>query len=224
MKSWLTFQPASKNPEVVLPQQGSVDNVNSLGNPLPYSVYADDPAFKDGAVEQVNYTFTKLGGRTLDIELSEYDVYTHYQEACIEFANLLNMYHGKDILPYALGTDTGIFDSEGNLLPGSDVAPGTQCIWQNIFAMIHVQKVGEFDTRFLIMGVNIIFRKFNIKSPTAQFCEGVIHLLNGPILKSRIVGIHRIGQRIPQTVHIVHAALLGQHHFRVLRRGLKCQP
>ena len=128
-----TLTPASKLSAVVLPVTGATGNVNTS---LPYKIYSDETSpmyssqFISGAVDQVSFVFKKLGGDILDIELTEGNVYTAYEEAVLEYSYLINVHQATNILSDALGNSTGSFDSKGNIeaselsssLSGSHVA------------------------------------------------------------------------------------------------------
>ena len=82
---------------------------------LPFSVYTDDSYFLTGAADQVGYTYAKLGGEILDIELTKEQVYAAYQEAVLEYSYLLNIHQAKNSIGDLLGARTGSFDEEGQL-------------------------------------------------------------------------------------------------------------
>ena len=129
-----TLTPSSATSVSRLPVTGNVDNVNSSANPLPYGVYIDHAqtedsltAFKQGAVDQVSYVYKKLGGDVLDIEITEYQVYAAYEEACLEYSYIVNVHQAKNVIGTTLGSNTGSFDNDGELLAnhalsGSDIA------------------------------------------------------------------------------------------------------
>jgi hypothetical protein len=129
-----TLTPASNTSVSRLPVTGTVANVNTSDNPLPYGVYIDHArteaalnAFKAGAADQVTYVYKKLGGDVLDIEITEYQVYAAYEEACLEYSYLVNVHQAKNVLGTVLGSTTGSFDSDGELvgshsLSGSEIA------------------------------------------------------------------------------------------------------
>jgi len=74
--------------------------------------------FITGAVDQVSYVYKKLGGDVLDIELTEGNVYTAYEEAVLEYSYLINVHQATNVLSDALGNTTGSFDSKGNIQSG----------------------------------------------------------------------------------------------------------
>ena len=110
-----TLQPVSQMSKVILPVSGTASDVSAS---LPFNVYGDDSDFTQGAAMQVAYTYRKLGGDILDIELKADNVYAAYQEATLEYSYLLNLHQTKNMLSDALGNTTGTFDHGGNLKEG----------------------------------------------------------------------------------------------------------
>ena len=117
-----TLLPVSNSSKSILPETGSHGNVNRL---LPYKIYSDNTStlfsgnFVSGAVDQVAYTYKKLGGDVLDIELSEGNVYSAYEEAVLEYSYLINVHQANNALPSFLGHATGTFDHKGELTSGA---------------------------------------------------------------------------------------------------------
>lgn len=115
------FSPASKISKVILPITGNTNNV--IAQNLPFGVYVSTDywntdqiaAYKTGSSEQVAYVYKKLGGDVLDIELVENQVHAAYEEACLEYSYLINLHQSKNALPFALGQNTGSFNSDGQL-------------------------------------------------------------------------------------------------------------
>ena len=85
---------------------------SSTTSALPFGVYADDD-FKEGAAAQVTYTYKKLGGDILDIELKADNVYAAYEEACLEYSYQINIHQAKNVLSDLLGMATGTFNHLG---------------------------------------------------------------------------------------------------------------
>ncbi len=98
----------------VLPVTGTASNVLTS---LATSAYGTDD-FISGAVDQVTYTYRKLGGDVLDLEIKEESVYASYEEACLEYSYLLNIHQSKNILSDVLGAQTGTFDHKGEIKAG----------------------------------------------------------------------------------------------------------
>ena len=111
-----TLTPAASASAVALPETGSLSNAGTSTN-YPYGMYVtgdlSDVNFVTGAAEQVNYTFRKLGGDVLDIELTEKNIFAAYEEAVLEYSYIVNVHQAKNILHSALGSSTGSFDSDG---------------------------------------------------------------------------------------------------------------
>ena len=113
-----TLTPRQVAPTNILPETGSLDDALTVAN-YPYGMYADDNSalydsnFVSGAVDQVNYTFRKLGGDVLDIELTQKNIYAAYEEAVLEYSYIVNIHQGKNTLGKALGATTGSFDHDG---------------------------------------------------------------------------------------------------------------
>ena len=83
------LNPASTSNSNILPVTGNADNV---GATLPFGIYAHSAAFLSGAADQVAFTYKKLGGDVLDIELAEGNVYAAYEEASLEYSYLVNLH------------------------------------------------------------------------------------------------------------------------------------
>ena len=116
------LSPASTSNANILPVTGAAANV---GATLPFGIYAASNAFLSGAADQVAYTYKKLGGDVLDIELAEGNVYAAYEEAVLEYSYLVNLYQTKNSLSSMLGATTGSFDEDGVIsgsLSGSNIA------------------------------------------------------------------------------------------------------
>tara|TARA_R110002074_G_scaffold400554_2_gene596263 strand:- start:2820 stop:4169 length:1350 start_codon:yes stop_codon:yes gene_type:complete len=90
-------------------------------------IYADtdsalyDSNFVSGAADQVTYTFKKLGGDVLDIELTPGNIYAAYEEAVLEYSYQINIHQAKNVLSDLLGWSTGTFDHNGQMT-GSDAS------------------------------------------------------------------------------------------------------
>ena len=107
--------PASTLSKVILPITGNTDNV--VGT-LPYGVYKNESTFVDAAKDQVAFVFKKLGGDVLDIEMTEGNVYTAYEEAVLEYSYIVNVHQAKNSLGDLLGSTTASFDEDGEIKVG----------------------------------------------------------------------------------------------------------
>jgi len=103
------LQPASTTSALVLPASGAPDDVSAT---LAYNIYTTD-AFYSGAADQVAYTYNKLGGNVLDLEITPSIVYNAYEESCLEYSYLVNTHQAKNVLSSLLGNSTGSFDEDG---------------------------------------------------------------------------------------------------------------
>lgn len=116
--SFPTLKPSSTTSAIILPATGTLTDVVSS---LAIGFYTTD-AFVTGAVAQVAYTYKRLGGDVLDIELKAENVYNHYEEACLEYSYILNLHQARNALGSALGGETGSFDHKGNVSGTDDVS------------------------------------------------------------------------------------------------------
>jgi len=113
------LSPTSTVSAIILPITGSPGDVAAT---LPFGVYSSSGEFLSGAADQVAYTYKKLGGDVIDIELTVGNVYSAYEEAVLEYSNIINSHQAANVLSDALGNDTGSFTSKGELSSGTDVA------------------------------------------------------------------------------------------------------
>ena len=109
-----TLTPSSTSSKVILPATGTHADVVTA---LPYGIYTSD-AFISGAVDQVAYTYRKLGGDVLDIEITAGNVYTSYEEAVLEYSYIINLHQAKNSLGDLLGNATASFDQDGEVTSG----------------------------------------------------------------------------------------------------------
>ena len=149
MSNYANLTPASSLSSKVLPSYASFTDAQQFS--FSYGIYSQklignslvngalyDPNFLSGAADQVSYTFKKLGGDILDIELTTGNVFSAYEEATLEYSYLVNLYQGKSVIGQLLGQPTGTFDSAGQLTTGSDASqkfPG--------FTLDYFYKIGQ---------------------------------------------------------------------------------
>ncbi|MHC4316107.1 MAG: hypothetical protein ACYSW3_27000, partial [Planctomycetota bacterium] len=110
-----TLTPVSTTSAITLPSTGTPSLVAAS---CPIGVYTGSTDFLSGASDQVAYTYQKLGGDILDIELTTGSVYAAYEEAVLEYSYIVNMHQSKNILSDVLGMTTGTFDHDGESLTG----------------------------------------------------------------------------------------------------------
>lgn len=86
-----------------------------------FGIFDSDPAFQTDADRLVKYVSVKLGGGMplglsaedevhVQVELSSSDVYTCFEEACVEYGAIINASQAKSSLAAFLGSNTGTLD------------------------------------------------------------------------------------------------------------------
>jgi hypothetical protein len=118
--SFPDLTPTSTVSAITLPET-STEDLATVVDSLAIGYYNTE-AFVSGARAQVAYTYKRLGGDVLDIEITAKNVYNHYEEACLEYSYIVNLHQARNALGSALGSATGSFDHEGRLVEGEDVA------------------------------------------------------------------------------------------------------
>ena len=127
-----TLTPAQTTSVIVLPENYAVPGAgaekDALINSFPFGIYANVDywfdgngdaeqaqvdTFLQGAADQVAYTYRKLGGDVLDIELTKEQVFAAYEEAVLEYSYILNIHQTKNTLSNSLGNSTGSFNEDG---------------------------------------------------------------------------------------------------------------
>ena len=122
-----TLSPSSTTSAVALTSVGTTTTTgDGAGNTshYPFGIYADtdsdlyDVNFINGASDQIAFTFKKLGGDVLDIELAAGNIYAAYEEAVLEYSYQINIHQAKNVLSDLLGMSTGTFDHTGQMIGG----------------------------------------------------------------------------------------------------------
>lgn len=111
--SFPDLTPTSKTSAIVLPEK-STDDESVVLDSLAIGAYTSTE-FVNGAKSQVAFTYKRLGGDVLDIELTAKNVYNHYEEACLEYSYIVNLHQARNALGSALGGPTGSFNNKGEL-------------------------------------------------------------------------------------------------------------
>jgi len=142
-----TLRPISQTSTVVLPSASVPGGVaNNTG--LPFQLYSDSSSdlfsqyFCSGAAEQVAYTYKKLGGDVLDIELTSGSVFAAYEEATLEYSYLLNIHQAKNTLSDLLGATTGTFDQDGQIQSTDDLYGKNVNLKYPRFEFAYARRVG----------------------------------------------------------------------------------
>ena len=146
-----TLTPASATSKVILTSTGRATSTgNGAGNTphYPFGLYADttsglyDLNFVSGASDQVAYTYKKLGGDVLDIELTVGNVYAAYEEAVLEYSYHINKHQAKNVLGSLLGFSTGTFDSDGQMTGGPASGSAVNLSYPR-FELAYARRVGD---------------------------------------------------------------------------------
>lgn len=111
--SFPDLTPTSTQSAITLPVSSS-DTALVVTSSLAVGFYTST-AFVNGAKAQVAYTFKRLGGDILDIELTAKNIYNHYEEAVLEYSYIVNLHQARNALGSALGGPTGSFDHKGTV-------------------------------------------------------------------------------------------------------------
>ena len=111
--SFPDLTPTSTTSAITLPVTSS-DSAAIITGSLAVGFYTST-AFVSGAMAQVAYTYKRLGGDVLDIELTAKNVYNHYEEAVLEYSYIVNLHQARNSLGSALGGPTGSFDHKGEI-------------------------------------------------------------------------------------------------------------
>ena len=133
------LNPASTTTTNILPVTGSTTNVAAT---LPFGIYSS-AAFLSGAADQVAYTYKKLGGDVLDIELTEGNVYAAYEEAVLEYSYLVNLHQTKNSLSDLLGATTASFDQDGQIISGDPLSGSEVALRYPRFDYGYVRRVSQ---------------------------------------------------------------------------------
>lgn len=143
-----TLNPRSQTSTVVLSTGSSAGNIEDNSS-LPFGLYSSTTSplfsqyFCSGAAEQVSYTYKKLGGDILDIELTDNNIYAAYEEATLEYSYLLNLHQAKNSLSNLLGATTGTFDQDGQIQSGSSLYGENINLTYPRFEFTYAKRVGH---------------------------------------------------------------------------------
>ena len=161
--------PKSNLSKVILSSTGSTDDVTSA---LPYGIYTSNTDFISGAADQVAYTYKKLGGDVLDIELTNANVYAAYEEAVLEYSYIINSHQAKNTLSDYLGSMTGTFDHDGELKAGvlssSLSGAGGLSLKYPRFEFAYARRVAEGMAQDAGVGGNVVEYSASVKTVTNQ--------------------------------------------------------
>ena len=153
--------PTSTQSAITLPASGTITDV---ADTLAIGFYKTINTFLTGATAQVAYTYKRLGGDVLDIELTAQNVYNHYEEAVLEYSYILNLHQARNALGSALGGETGSFDHKGNVT-GTDSVSTKYPKFQFDYAF---RVADKFSTESLIGGTEPLYSASFASVPDQQ--------------------------------------------------------
>ena len=119
-----SLTPATTTSRITLPSSvstGATTEVH-IKDACSVGAYTGSVSFLTGAASQVSYTYKKLGGDILDLEITSGSVFANYEEATLEYSYLVNIHQSKNSLSFALGSGTGSFNHQGQLTEGTDAS------------------------------------------------------------------------------------------------------
>lgn len=73
----------------------------------PFGVFDSDPDFQADADRIVYFTRMKLGDPVMETHISSSQVYSCFEEACMEYSSIINSYQARSVLTSFLGSPTG---------------------------------------------------------------------------------------------------------------------
>jgi len=150
-----TLTPTSTKSAIVLPVTGTTANVISA---CPIGAYTGSVDFVAGCVAQVAYTYKKLGGDVLDIELTEKNVYANYEEAVMEYSYIVNLHQAKNTIGSALGAATSSFNHQGDIIVGQTLSGSQRALKYPKFRFDYALKVGDtYSHEATVGGVEPIY-------------------------------------------------------------------
>lgn len=86
-------------------------------NPTPFGIFDSDTIFQSDADKMVVFVKRKLGDDVLSVELTKKMIWGNFEEATLEYGNILNQYQAKSQLLTYLGFNTGSGDEASNKMP-----------------------------------------------------------------------------------------------------------
>ena len=134
------LNPISTSNTNILPVTGAISNVSGA---LPFGIYVNSAPFLSGAVDQVAYTYKKLGGDVLDIELNQGNVYAAYEEAVLEYSYIINLHQSKNSLSDLLGAQTASFNQDGQITSGDGLSGSSVELRYPRFDYGYVRRISE---------------------------------------------------------------------------------
>jgi len=184
-----TLTPTSQTSAIILPVTGNTANVAAA---LPLGVYSNSTEFLSGAAAQVAFTYKRLGGDVLDIELTEENVYANFEDAVLEYSYLVNIHQSKNIIGSALGGTTGSFTHTGQLSASHSLEGQNVALTYPRFSFESAFRIGDgFATEAGVGGRQEIYSaSFNTVSDQQDY--DLQQILEDDATYSSIVGTKRV--------------------------------
>ena len=142
-----TLTPVSQTSAVTLTATALPSAVENAS--MPFGIYSTTTSglfsqyFCSGAADQVAYTYKKLGGDVLDVELTSGSVFAAYEEAVLEYSYIVNIHQAKNALTDMLGASTGSFDNDGQLQSGDSLSGKDISLKYTRFEFAYARRVGQ---------------------------------------------------------------------------------
>ena len=205
-----TLSPKRTTSAVVLPSTGSLETASDSKN-YHFGIYAVqgqalyDTNFAQGASDQVSYTYKKLGGDVLDIELTVGNIYTAYEEAVLEYSYLVNVHQAKNSLSSMLGGATGSFDSDGMLQtdPASSLTNQEVSLKYPRFNLGYSKRIGDsYSTETGIGGTETIYSaSINVTSSVQDYdLQQIIYAQNPSAVGKNEVTVRKVMYKTPHAM------------------------
>jgi len=211
-----TLTPISNTSTVILTSTGSIaTSGNGAGNPThyPLGLYVDpdselyDINFINGAADQVAFTYKKLGGDVLDIELTPANIYAAYEESVLEYSYQINLHQSKNALSDVLGQSTASFNHDGQMI-GGDAAGSNANLKYPRFRFDYARKIGDGVAEYAGFGGNLTeySASFNVTNGKSTYD-----------LQNIISGASATGLDAGTGDAVEYAGLVGNNKVRITR-------
>lgn len=162
------LNPIQQTSVIRLPPTGTATDVPDA---LSLSIYQNDAEFVSASSNLVSFVFNQFGGNILDIELQTQNVYSAHERAAIEFNSILSLHQAKNSLGSYLGSATGSFDADGNLIveEGSPLSGALDpLLTYPKFSLTYAKNIQEGFANYVHFGQNISIYSASIDVVTGQ--------------------------------------------------------
>ena len=85
--------------------------VASNSRPTAFGVFDDDLHFQEDAESIILYVKRRLGDDIMSVELTNKQIWTNFEEACLEFSKNVNAHQAESYMSNLLGLSTGHTES-----------------------------------------------------------------------------------------------------------------